>query len=193
MAVLRRGKRLSWNALEQAFAQAKDGDCMAQEDLFSFLRARLLSIATKRLEEEAEDVVQEALITVNDHVSRFGTLRELLGFAHGVLRNKIGNVYKRRARERALRVEWSEIEEPHYEIHSEVETAELDRIICESINNVSQRHPSYEALLWGLYEGMDVAELSGRLGISKAKLKWRTFRCRQALREVLLNLRGLQV
>jgi len=182
-----------WQELDGMVVQAQQGDQELREEIFSFLHVRFLVLAKHRLTEGAEDVVQETLMVVYKHFSELETLGKLLAFGNQVLRNKIGNVYQKRRTIKGLKVEMREIAEPRYYINGELDAVELNRIIRQSIDKVGEKHPYCRAILLGLYEGLSASEISIRLGISKSQLKVRTFRCRQALREVLLREYRLQV
>jgi RNA polymerase sigma factor (sigma-70 family) len=156
--------------------------------LFEFLRARLLVLARFRVPEAAEDTVHEALLVVHQHLEECDTVDGLLAFSHQVLRNKIGNLYQRRHR-------WGhdELQEGDavYWIHDQIEHEELERIILESINRLRETLPVCGEILSSLYCGLEPTEISSNLGISKSNLKTRTFRCRQALRDLLSAQYGL--
>lgn len=163
-----------------------------QEDskdlLFAFLRTRLLVLARFRIPEAAEDTVHEALLVVHQHLGECDTVDSLLAFSHQVLRNKIGNLYQRRYR-RAH----DELQEGDavYFIQDQIEHDELERILLNSIERLRERFPVCGEILSSLYGGLEPTEISSNLGISKSKLKTRTFRCRQALRDMLTEQYGL--
>lgn len=181
---------LSWQKFANLFAQAQEGDEEAKEQVFSFLRTRLLVLARYRVPEVAEDAVHESLVVVHNHFEEFESLGGLLGFSHQVLRNKIGNIYQGRSRQKFVDLEVAEL---RYQIQDKLEAGELDEIVRESINKIGESRPVCHAILSGLYHGFDPDEISQKLGISKSKLKVQTFRCREALRVVLRREYSLEV
>jgi RNA polymerase sigma factor (sigma-70 family) len=178
----RRRKRLSLDELESAFVRAQEGYEESKEAVFGFLRSRLLVLAKYRVPEIAEDTVHESLVVVHSRFSEFKTVEGLLAFTNQVLRNKIGNVYQGRSRQKHVELE---DEEMPYRIDGDLEAVELDRIVRESIDKLGESRPACQAILRCLYQGLEPDEISDQLGISKSKLKVRTFRCREALRDIL--------
>jgi RNA polymerase sigma factor (sigma-70 family) len=160
----------------------------AKERLFSFLRARLLVLARFRIPEAAEDTVHETLLVVHQHLEECDTVDSLLAFSHQVLRNKIGNLYQRRYRRGHDALQEGDAV---YWIQDEIEHEELERIILESIDRLRETFPVCGEILSSLYFGLEPTEISSKLGISKSNLKTRTFRCRQALRDLLSAQYGL--
>ena len=177
-------RKPSWEELDLAFARAKTGHEESKDKVFAFLRSKLLSLARYRVAEAAEDTVQETLIIVHNRFAEFDALEGLKAFTHQVLRNKIGNIYQERSRQKHVGIENAELS---YDIDGELEAGELDRIVCESIDKLGQRHPTCRDILFRLYEGLDPDEISTQLGMTKSRLKVRTFRCRNALRDLLLE------
>ncbi len=186
-------RQLSWQELDTLLAQARLGNEQSREMLFDFLRSRLLVLARYRVSEAAEDVVHESLIIVHNHFSEFAALQGLLAFAHQVLRNKIGNIYQGRSREQHKRVEMEDVSEAGYHADPEMEAAELERIIRRAIDKLGEKRPQCQSILWSLFHGFEPNEISDRLEITKSKLKVQTFRCRAALKEILVSEYGVQV
>lgn len=183
-------KRLSPSELKGFFVDAQQGKEESRELVYAFLRSRLLALARYRVPEAAEDVVQDALIVVHNHFSEFTTLEGLFAFTNQVLRNKIGNVYQGRRRQKYVGLEEAE---SGYHINSELQGVELERIVQESIHKLGESRPGCMEILSFLYQGLDPAEISTRLGIAKSRLKVRTFRCRLALRDILKREYRLEV
>jgi RNA polymerase sigma factor (sigma-70 family) len=174
-------------------SEANQGQEESRDRIYGFLRNRLLSLARYRVQEGAEDLVQETLVVVHNHLAELASLDGLLAFTNQVLRNKIGNIYQGRARRRQREGQLQEYVEPGYRINDDLEANELEGILKRSIDKLRQTRPTCHAILSHLYNGFDVAEISDRLGIPKSKLKVRTFRCRQALRDLLSTDYGMQV
>jgi RNA polymerase sigma-70 factor (ECF subfamily) len=187
----------SWEELERVLALAQQGDHESLDEIFFFLRVRFLALSRSRLAEEgaeeAEDIIQQTLMVVYDHFSQLDNLRKLLAFSNKVLRNKIGNVYQKRSRDRHRELDLKDEAEPRYYIDGELDAAELNQILREAIDNLAERYPRCYAILLGLYEGLSTDEIGIRLQISKSKLKVQTFRCRQTLRTLLAKEYGWRV
>jgi RNA polymerase sigma factor (sigma-70 family) len=176
----------SWAVLSQKVAEAQMGSAQALDDVFRFLRTRLLMTAKHRLPEAAEDVVQDSLIVVHKHFSEIGNLEGLVAFCNRVLRNKIGNAYKSHER-RSKRLGLEEISRADHSVTDDLEGAEMDRILREAIEKLGGRRPDCKAIFLYLYDGFSATEISDRVSVSKAVLKARTWRCRAALRDVLMS------
>lgn len=173
---------LSLKELESAFAWSQRGHSDSKEVLFALLRVRLLSLARYRVPEAAEDTVHESLIVVYMRFSEFRTVGGLLAFTHQVLRNKIGNTYQGRSRQKYVGLEDEELA---YRMDGELEAVETDRLVRESIDKLGESRPHCRDILRQLYQGLEPDEISKLLLIPKARLKVRTCRCREALRELL--------
>lgn len=187
---LRPTKRISARELEAFFVQAVKGNAEAKERIFEFLRTRLLILARYRVPEAAEDTVQEALVVIHTRFSELETLEGLIAFANRVLRNKIGNVYQGRYKQR--HTDLDSVEHWYY-TDADIESNEMDRILRQSIEKLGESHPACRDIFSCLYRGLEASEISDQLGISKSMLKVRTFRCRVALRRVLSTEFGLQI
>lgn len=92
--------------LDELRARAAGGDREAAEQLFESLRVRLLAVAKRRVREgDAEDVTHEALRVI--HARLGAAAGGVLPWSFAVLRNVIGNHYRRQARE-ARHQPWNE-------------------------------------------------------------------------------------
>ena len=180
----------AWDKLQKAFEEAREGQEESREALFALLRSRLLVVARYRVPEIAEDIVHEALVVVHKRLSEFEVLENLLAFTHQALRNKVGNVYQQKYRHKHVTLEDTELVT---ESEPEFEAGELDRIVRQSIDKLGENRPVCRAILSCLYHGLEPDEISERLGMSKTRLKVRTFRCRQALRDLLFQEYQLEV
>jgi RNA polymerase sigma factor (sigma-70 family) len=182
-----------WQAVEAVMARAQQGDDEAREELFAVLRRKLMAVAVPRVSMDADDVVQETLIIVHQRLADFESLKALTAFTNTTLRHKIGHVYRDRKFEGDLRVDFKDIAEPQYEIDDEVDAAQADQIIRACIDKIAEKQCDCRVILLGLYEGLSMEEISQQAGISKEKLKVRTFRCRQALHKLLTGEYSFQV
>lgn len=183
-------RKYSLSEINSFFEQARRGDEESKEKIYAFLRSRLLVLSRYRVPEKAEDIVQEALLIVHNHFSEFDSIEGLLAFTNQVLRNKIGNIYQSRDRWKSIDLEDIELA---YSISGEMETGEIVRIVREAIDRLGGSRPACCEILLCLYHGLDPDEISTKLGIAKSKLKVRTFRCRNALRDLLLQQYNLRV
>jgi RNA polymerase sigma factor (sigma-70 family) len=190
--VIERGRSgYSEQELVDLFTQAQQGDKEAREQIFFFLRGRFLAVAKHRLlEADAEDVVQETLMVVHDSFSELRTVENLMAYTMGVLRNKIGNAYRKRERRRRHQANVDDVPEPVYVMDDEFNAAELARLISQA---VVKANPNCRAILLGLHEGFSVDEMSRWFRIPRSKMDKRIFRCRRTLRRILSEDYGVWV
>jgi RNA polymerase sigma-70 factor (ECF subfamily) len=83
--------------IQELLARARQGDAAAEERLFSLLRARILELAKRRVgnAEDAEDLTQETLGTILAKYRTEAPAERFLPWVFAILRNKIGNYWKR--------------------------------------------------------------------------------------------------
>ncbi|NIO21904.1 MAG: hypothetical protein GTN76_14535, partial [Candidatus Aenigmarchaeota archaeon] len=78
--------------MDELLSKAREGDEKAERELFQYLFVRFKALAKRRIGEgEAEDIAQEACLTV---LEKYKTQTFTKGFetwAYGVLKMKIGN------------------------------------------------------------------------------------------------------
>lgn len=79
--------------------KAKTGDREAENSLLLQLRERLLAVAKLKIAntQDAQDLAHDALTTLIEkgYTDKGEELRDVLGWACGILNNKIGNYYRR--------------------------------------------------------------------------------------------------
>ena len=92
-------------SIDKLAGAARAGDKNAENELFAKLHARFLQVTKQRIwtvskdaeqiHQEAEDLVQEALITIWQSYGSMETVTHFLPWSFQVLRNKIGNYIHR--------------------------------------------------------------------------------------------------
>jgi RNA polymerase sigma factor (sigma-70 family) len=190
---LRIRKTNSVDDLKTKFSLALEGDEESREEVFAFLRSRYVALARRRVPDVAEDAVQDTLAVVHERFSRIGTLEQLIAFTNTVLRNKIGNLYQSRGRT-IKRVELDNAqEEVAYHMDGDIEGGEFEVILRRCIDKLGETRTICQKILSCLYQGMDAGEICDTLGITRSRLKVRTFRCRRALKEILATDYGIDV
>jgi len=193
--------RVRRQRLEAALARAARGSPEAREEVFSLLAPRLLALAKQRVGEEAEDVVQETLIIVNGQLPTLAAAphpaphaapyaapyaaERLLTFAHTVLRNKIGNLYRKRDRREPHHVALEAVQEPGMAMDEVLEARELARLLARGIARLAETRPLCGQLFEGLRRGRELQALAAGLNLSRPRLDDHLYRCRKALRRLL--------
>jgi RNA polymerase sigma factor (sigma-70 family) len=82
--------------LDDLVARARSGDMKAEEELFRVLRARFFAFAKRKVgdPEAAKDIAQDACVTVLQKYKTTTFTTSFAAWAHGVLKNKIGNYWQ---------------------------------------------------------------------------------------------------
>lgn len=185
-------KVLTEEALSALIAQARAGQTSAWNEIFVFLGARISALAKYRIKKDYEDVVQETLMTVYEHLSELGDAEHLLTFATKVLRNKIGNFYQRR--ERQSRYLGGQRRGHHVYNPNELwDLQESIEILSHALDRLGQRRPRCRDLLVGLADGASLEELCEEFDIPRTRIHYQIFRCRRALRSILVNEFGVSI
>jgi RNA polymerase sigma factor (sigma-70 family) len=78
--------------MDQLFIKARGGDEKAEKELFQYLFVRFKNLAERRIGKgEAEDIAQEACMTVLQKYKTESFTKGFAPWAYGVLKMKIGN------------------------------------------------------------------------------------------------------
>lgn len=174
-------------------ARAVGEDREAEAHLFERLRVRFLQVAKRRVrEEDREDVVQEGLRIAHSKYRQRTVPDGFLPWSFAILRNVVGNYYKRRSGQPA-HVPFEEATgarapEPPPDL------ADLDR----ALRHLARSHPRCGAIFRGILESLDegggAREVSGRVlqraqreepNLTPDAFYVRLHRCRERLRALL--------
>jgi RNA polymerase sigma factor (sigma-70 family) len=151
--------------MDQLFDKARGGDKKAERELFEYLFVRFKTLAERRIGKgEAEDIAQEACLTV---LQKYKTETFTKGFgpwAYGVLKMKIGNymqglMVKQKGfappeeADRAARVKSPE---PEYE---------LKRKLIDCLKKMIRYNRRYAQILNYFQQGYTTDEICGRFHI----------------------------
>ena len=176
------------STLEALLRRARGGEARPRDEIFAFLGARFLRLAKLRIgEEDAHDVLQEALMVIDAHLGELESVEGLLAYGHQVLRNKIGNYYRKRDRRKPHHGELDAAPEPSVTIDEELETADLKRLLARAIERLGETRPLCRTLLDGLCKGRSIRDLSEQVRLRRSQVDDRLFRCRRMLRRVLVD------
>ncbi len=182
-----------YKRLAEVLTCVHGGDHDAREEILKFLQARFLKLAKLRvMGEDAKDIVQETLMVVDHHLQEIATVEGLLAYTNEVMRNKIGNHYRRRDLRRRYIVTSDHVPEPEYDMTEELETAELYRLMHKAIDELGEVRPRCRELFLGLINGLSISDLCERLQMPRSKVDEWLFRCRQALRRILQKRHWIQ-
>lgn len=185
-------KSLAEERLTALIAQAQAGQLAAWNEIFLFLHARISALAKHRIEKDYEDVVQETLMVVYEHLSELMNAEQLLKFATEVLRNKIGNTYQKRDR----RNRYGVAERKSQVLYNPSELLDLQEaldVLSKALNRLGHLRPRCRDLLLELANGASIDELCEGFDIPRNRIHYQIFRCRRALRSILANEFGISV
>jgi len=166
-------------------ALAISGDEAAENALFNTLQRRLRLLARRRLGDShiAEDIAQEACLTV---AQKYKTERYEIGFeewAYGVLRMKIGNYLQKRNTERKI---MSRSESDRLTSRAELKADPiLRRNLLKCLKKIVSVNKMYARALNLVYQGYKTSEICSRLKINSGNYYVVLSRGRSMLRTCL--------
>jgi len=155
--------------MEQLVAKAVAGDKAAENEVFQRLRVRFVQFAKRKMQntDAAEDLAQEACMTI---LQKYSNEKFTVGFqawAYGVLKKKIGNYLQERAvRQRTMRsangtqlsVEaqacWGREEDPHTLMR-----------LRDCMRKLIRARPRYSRVLNLIHQGYKTDEVCRRMDI----------------------------
>jgi DNA-directed RNA polymerase specialized sigma24 family protein len=191
-------------SLDQLASAAAAGDQVSESLFFSYLNVRFSQIAKRRVRnDDAEDVVQDALRIVAERYGNRAEQVRTLAFSLTVLRNVIGNYYQKR--ERTDRGQpFDEGLHGYYTDSPDMVREQVKKALVILAEEAPRCGLIFEALLESLDLGGGSREVSGRLfeklqsrleGITRNAFHVALHRCRDRLRTILeeLDHRGVRV
>lgn len=157
---------------------------------FDKLREIFTAVAKRRVrnERDAEEIVQDTLVTVLEKAAAQTFEKGFLQWAFGVLRNKIGNHYQKQGRQAGHSREVTEDDlrlcpDPGIGPHEALEEADLRDRIGRAWRGLN---PECQQLLWMLYRGCPREEIFRAFPRFHFKVvNTKIFRCRNYLRRLL--------
>ncbi|MBD3334343.1 MAG: hypothetical protein GF355_02405 [Candidatus Eisenbacteria bacterium] len=188
------------NTLDELAAAAVRGDATARERLLAVLRVRFRALAKRRVEsDDIDDVVQESLSMVHMKLELRPASGSLLPWSYAVLRNVIGNHYKKRDRLRRREAPAEDIrgvspDDPA----AALESREIADRLRKGLERLAAVHPRcallFQCILRSLEGGGAARQISTRaLQLARQQEPDLTrdgfyavlHRCRRRLREIL--------
>ena len=171
--------------MHQLLEKARQGDSRAEQSLFEYLRVRFVYLAKRRIGEgDAEDIAQEACITVLEKY-KSGTQPDTFeAWAYGVLRRKIGNYLQSRAVRQRTLVNGEDIESMAGSSSREADPT-LRRQLIDCLRGMVKAHPRYARVLNMVYQGYQTDEICRRLHVTPNHLYVLLNRSRKVLDECL--------
>ena len=149
--------------MENLLAKAQMGDEKAEKALFQYLFVRFKAFAKRKIGEgEAEDIAQEACLTI---IQKYKTETFSKGFepwAYGVLKMKIGNyIQGLMVKQKSLTPE-SEADQTLINSSPEPDY-DLQRKLIDCLKQIIKHNPLYARVLNFVHQGYAIEEISQRL------------------------------
>jgi RNA polymerase sigma factor (sigma-70 family) len=173
-------------SVDNLVSRARQGDREAEAEIYQYLFERFASLAKRRIgsKEDAEDLAQEACVTVIEKYRSETFTKGFAAWAYGVLRNKIGN-YLQLAR----------VKQRHLPLHSssgvagqrsnvQIDTL-LRRNLIECLRRLAKSHLSYARVLNLVHQGFTTGEICSRLRITPNQMYVTLSRGRSLMEECL--------
>lgn len=154
--------------MDELLAQARQGDEAAERKLFQNLFERFSLFAKTKIqrEAEAEDIAQEACLTVLEKYKTQTFPSGFIPWAHGVLKMKIGNYLQKTAIRRKTLV--SSATASGKEGASSLATdPEFRRQLTECIRKIARANRRYARVLNLMYQGYETDEICDRLKLNR--------------------------
>lgn len=156
----------SRRTLDELLDKARQGDKSAEDQLLRYLRVRFVLLAKRRIGEEyAEDLAQEACVTVLQKYRDVPPAGAFEPWAYGVLRNKIGNYLQSSAvrRETDLRNGRMNGLVGRSSVASD---PVLKLRLLDCVRKIVKQYPRYARVLNLVYQGYSTTEICRRLKVS---------------------------
>lgn len=151
--------------MEKLLIKARKGDEKAERELFQYLFVRFKTLAKRRIGKgEAEDIAQEACLTVLQKYKTETFTKGLEAWAYGVLKMKIGNYMQ------GLMVKQKDLA-PESEadrttrVSSPEPDYDLKRKLIDCLKRIIKRNPLYARALNFVHQGYKADEISQKLQI----------------------------
>jgi RNA polymerase sigma-70 factor (ECF subfamily) len=168
---------------------AQSGDADAYQRLLTTIQPRIRAMARARIVDAAaaEDVVQNALLSIHRGRATYRPERAFLPWMRAIVRNSIIDYFRERKR-RSERETSAPVEEWPDE---KADQRPQDAVLAPELQDALAALPAKqrEAVTLIQIEGLSVAEAALRAGISPGALKVRAHRGYRAMRDALVNAR----
>ena len=175
--------------MDPLVARAQQGDKRALETLLSQVAPSIHRFGMRmcRSETDAEDVLQDTLLTIATHLEEFEGRSSFSSWVFALTRSACAR--RRRGLKNKPPVSSDAVPEPRDESggpDSDVESRQLEAALNQALVGLSDDHR--EVILLRDIEGLPAADAARVVGISVDALKSRLHRARGALREALAPL-----
>jgi RNA polymerase sigma-70 factor (ECF subfamily) len=166
--------------LNALFKAAHAGDRSAENKLMQHLTVSFRLFAQHRLwnEPDAEEVVQDALLTIVTKYHEVEIESSFAGWAYRVLQNKIMDYVKKRSARRRLDEQWDRDHQEHAAVTPD---PELRSRLINCFRKLARQNSRHARILNLHYQGFATADICHKLGITETNLYVLLSRARRAL------------
>jgi len=172
--------------LDNLVIKAISGDQNAERELFQALRVRFEYLAKKRLmkKEDAEDIAQEACLTVLEKYKKADFHGQFTAWAMMVLRNKIGNYLQSRSVKAGKK---SGVFDEGISADPGSKPVDFDLInaVVECLSKLIASFPRYARALNLAHQGFETGDICQKMGIKPNNLYVILNRGRRFMKECL--------
>jgi RNA polymerase sigma factor (sigma-70 family) len=186
--------------IKKLFTLLQTGDLDSFGEVISPVRGRIVRLAQQRLQrDEVEDVVQQTLSTLWEKRSSVRDPDHLMPFLFQIMRNKMGDSYRRKRYQQEIRVTKNEPMDSLKDSESTnpellLEEKELENVLKEAIDICAAENRLWGKILQLLQEGKSREEIRKELGdIPMATVYTRIYRARHTLINILKDEFGVEV
>jgi RNA polymerase sigma factor (sigma-70 family) len=186
--------------IRRLFALLQTGDFDSFGEVISPIRGRIVRLSQQRLQrDEVEDVVQQTLGTLWEKRSLVNDPDQLMPFLFQILRNKMGDFYRRKQYQQQIRVMKNEPMDSLKDSEATnpellLEEKELENVLKEAIDLCAAENRLWGKILQLLREGKSREEIRKELGdIPMATVYTRIYRARQMLMKILKDEFGVEI
>lgn len=186
--------------IKKLFALLQTEDMESFGEIISPIRGRIVRLAQQRLQrDEVEDVAQQTLSTLWERRSSVRDPDHLMPFLFQILRNKMGDSYRRKRYQHQIRVMKTEPMDSLKDSQATnpellLEEKELENVLKEAIEICAAENRLWGKILQLLQEGKSREEIRKELGdIPMATVYTRIYRARQTLMKILKDDFGVEI
>jgi len=170
--------------INELYDLAIRGDQTAEQQLFGYLSVSFRSFIRHRGMDanDADDIVQTALLKIAETYRRADIHTSFAGWAHAVLRNHLVEHFRSRDLDRRKTVE---LEQRQSTTNTTDPNPMLTTELSHCLKSIHERNPIYAQVLTLRFQGYTTAEICERLTISAGNLYVILSRARTTLRACL--------
>lgn len=155
--------------IDESYKAAKKGDKAAEERFFQLLTARYRLFITRKIwdKEDAEELMQESLMTVLSKYKDIEQVDNIAAWAHKVMNNKILNYFRTKSLHGK---KLDEVREGIINSDSFYQETDLEKRLLKCLKKIGQTNLRHARILNLHYQGFSVQEICSKLEVSRNNL-----------------------